>query len=111
MGGVDDVIGNEILGEPMSTRHGHFIMAHFEIPIRHGQRWHGPNPLDNKRLRCKLCDRRMKGKEIMLDHLKSYHHLEIPDWEEEVRSRCKDGFEEFIQAGLALGDARLFARP
>lgn len=106
--GVEDCINYEMLGQRGRTRHERFIMEHFEAPSRHGSRGHSGNLVGDKKLRCKLCNLHMKGEEVFLAHLKRDHHLELSEWEHDVRTRCKDAFGEFVRAGLAIDESRLF---
>lgn len=100
---METVIGDELFGGRVHQhqRDDHFLTAHFEVPIAKA-RSHQTGVSTVRRQKCKLCNRRMKGPELMMAHLVSAHGLDPDTWEKGVERRCLEGFSEFMQAAVGF---------
>jgi hypothetical protein len=95
------IIGKEIFHGEVDHRDDLFIAAHFEAPATLARKHHG-QVSTVRRQRCRICHRRMKGREVMQSHLMAVHGIQIDAWEHDLKRRSLEGFSGFMQAALGL---------
>mmetsp|Transcript_147347 Transcript_147347/g.274575 ORF Transcript_147347/g.274575 Transcript_147347/m.274575 type:complete len:432 (+) Transcript_147347:41-1336(+) len=99
--GIDELIGEELQCLTEAECVARFLDAHSAIT----ESARGDDAQKQRRLRCKLCGFRMRGRELLHAHLKDVHALDARNWAEEILASVRMSFDVF--ACTATGNAGL----
>merc|ERR1719162_197842 len=100
-GDMDNIVRETLIYGEKDERHEQFLSAYFEFPEASVRGDH-EHVSTVRRMRCKLCDRRMKGRDVMHSHLVSVHNLQNEKWELEMQKNSIEAFSEFMLAATGL---------
>lgn len=97
--GMEQVIGGDLFHDDAAERESLFLSTHFEAPP---MRTEEGAVATNRRMRCRICNHRMRGSQVMIDHLANMHDLNPAKWADSVQRQSREAVDEFVRAAVGL---------